>query len=170
MWCHRWRGDSNQRRMKSEKACHGKMVNWETLWQKKLHDSGSQQSIEWNGLIVLFLSGFVSDRGYLDAPIEHHVQDRPPDIKSELPKRYKRVTSLIIHYEAEARPEVNSNQQRERFKRGQGMNKWICSPTLTSVGMDNKKKEEWINELCVLLSLPFFNLKLFSYHMYKTGI
>ena len=37
-------------------------------------------------MIVLFLSGFVSDGGYLDAPIEHHVQDRPPDIKSELPK------------------------------------------------------------------------------------
>ena len=73
-------------------------------------------------MIVLFLSGFVSDRGYLDAPIEHHVQDRTPDIKSELPKCYKRVTYLIIiHYETEARTEIKSQQQLRRFKRDQGM-------------------------------------------------
>ena len=38
-------------------------------------------------MIVSFLSGCVSDRGYLDAPIEHpHVPDRPPDAKGESPK------------------------------------------------------------------------------------
>ena len=74
-------------------------------------------------MIVLFLSGFVSDRGYLDAPIKDpHVQDRPSDTKSEFPKFYKSVTSLIVHNETEARPEVNSNQQLGRFKRDQGMN------------------------------------------------
>ena len=38
-------------------------------------------------MIVSFLSGCVSDRGHLDAPIEHpHVPDRPPDAKGESPK------------------------------------------------------------------------------------
>ena len=40
-----------------------------------------------NEIIVLFLPGCVSDRGYLVAPIDYpHDQDRPPDTKSE----YKR--------------------------------------------------------------------------------
>ena len=74
-------------------------------------------------MIALFLSGFVSDRGYLDAPIEHpHVPDRPPDAKGESPKFHKRVASLIVHYETEAKREVVSKQQQMRFGREQGMN------------------------------------------------
>ena len=91
-------------------------------------------------MIVLFLSGFISDRGYLHPLIEHHVQDRPPDIKSELPKCYKRVTSLIIHYEAEARPEVNSHQQIGRFKRDQGMNMFAnLSENFRVLWLDSRK-------------------------------
>ena len=42
-----------------------------------------------NEIIVLFLPGCVSDRGYLVAPIDYpHVQDRPPDTKSEYKCRY----------------------------------------------------------------------------------
>ena len=74
-------------------------------------------------MIVLFLLGCVSDQGNLVAPIEHpHVQDRPPYTKSGFPKLPKRVTSLIIHYETGATPEVNSYQQLGRFRREQGMN------------------------------------------------
>ena len=71
--------------------------------------------------LVFFLSMCVSDRAYLVAPIDHpHDQDRPLDIKSEFPKIQKRVTSLLVHYETEARPV--SEQQQMRFKREQGMN------------------------------------------------
>ena len=84
-------------------------INW-----KKWHDWWSHTTIEWNEMIVSFLSGCVSDRGHLDAPIEHpHVPDRPPDAKGESPKFCK---SYIPYHSLRNRSKTRSQLPSTAWK------------------------------------------------------